>query len=177
MWLIKIGILPRPKKVPGGEKPKKPQKPKKEKEKPAGEEPKPKKGGTVKLIRDLIPVVLDTLKRFKHKLTIDSLTIIYTADCDDPFDNVMKYGYAWEAIGAVLPLLERNFRVKKRDLEALISFEGTGDTVYADARLTLRVWEIIYIACGLLPALKILLDWKKQPAGGKDEKDGKAAGK
>ena len=136
------------------------------------EEKQPKKkGGTVELIMKLIPSVLDTLGRFRRKLTIENLTLIYTVGAEDPYDGAMKYGRAWTGIGAAMPLLENCFRIKNRDVEALISYEDERDSIYLDARLSLRVWEIIYIACGRLPAVKVFLD-RDKPEGGKDKKNG-----
>ena len=34
-----------------------------------------------------------------------------------------------------------------------MSFDGEGDSVYAELELSLAVWEIIYIAAALLPLL------------------------
>ena len=174
IWLLRIKILPREKKLPGEEKTKK-EKKKREKKprKPENEDKKPpeKKGGSVGSLMKLIPPILDTLGRLRRKLTINNLTLIYTVGADDPYDGAMKYGRAWTGIGAATPLLENTFRIKNRDIEALISYEDERDSIFLDARLTLRVWEIIYIACGMLPAVQILLD-RKNPADGKDRKNG-----
>ncbi|MBO7738834.1 MAG: DUF2953 domain-containing protein, partial [Oscillospiraceae bacterium] len=73
LWLrigcIRKILYPRPPKPEGEKKPKK-EKPKKEKTKKQPEENEPKKGGTLQLIMQLIPVGIEALGRFKRGLII-----------------------------------------------------------------------------------------------------------
>ena len=50
-----------------------------------------------------------------------------------------------------------------------VSGRKKGDRIYIRAKLTLMIWEIIYVVCGLIPAVKAYLRWN---AGGKEEKNG-----
>jgi hypothetical protein len=51
-------------------------------------------------------------------------------------------------LGLILPLLENNFNIKKRDLRTAVSFELTEPYIYIQAKLSLLVWEFVYIAFG-----------------------------
>ncbi|MBQ2057885.1 MAG: hypothetical protein II490_04535 [Oscillospiraceae bacterium] len=143
---IKIGILP-----------------KKEK----GE--KKKKGGTAEFILKVLEAVFNTLNRFRKKLTVNYLKFYYTSASPDPYDAAMNYGKSSALAGVVLPLAEKAFRIKKSDIRTFVSFDGEGDRIYISAKLTLMIWEIIYVVCGLIPAVKAYLRWN---AGGKEEKNG-----
>ena len=171
---LKIKLFPKE------EKPKKPKEEKPKDEKPKEEKPKeekkpaPKRGGLAELLEGVLPAVFDTLDRFRRKLTVNYLTIHYDSAAEDPYDAAMHFGNVSAALGAVLPALERKLRIKKRDIRTAVSFDGGGDRIYIDTSITIRIWEIIYVVCGLLPALKAFLKWQ---AGGKENKNGEESHK
>jgi len=160
-----IGILP--KKAGGGKKPKKPRKKKKKKE-PEKEE---KKGGPVETIRRFLPPVTDTLGRLRRKLRVDSLTVRYLSASDDPFDAAVNYGRASAAMAALSPALDNFFNIRRRDIRADACMEGGGDKIFADIRLTIAVWEIVYVGCGMLPVLKKQKSAAQEPSGPAGEKE------
>ena len=145
---LRFTVIPKKPKKKGKEK--KPKKKKKKEEKP----PKEKKGGPIELLKKYVPPVIDTMGRLRRKLRIDMLTVHFTSAAEDPFDAAMNFGRISAAEGALIPLLENTFNIKRRDIGTSISFDGGGDKIYLEAKLTLALWEIIYIACGMLPALK-----------------------
>ncbi len=153
--LIRIKLLPRPEKASG--KPKKEKKPKKKKEKkkpkPKKEKPKEpaaKKPGTVKLLMKLLPVAGKALNRFRKKLTIDELTIWYLVASDDPYKTAMTFGYMNAGVDPVLMAIGKIFRIKKKSVRTSVSFETSEPLIYAKAKLTIRIWQILYIGFGLL---------------------------
>ncbi len=169
---IKIGILPKKEKGEKKKKEKKKKKKKKKEEKPDEEKPEPekkKKGGTAEFILKVLEAVFNTLKKKKKKLTVNYLKFYYTSASPDPYDAAMNYGKSSALAGVVLPLAEKAFRIKKSDIRTFVSFDGEGDRIYISAKLTLMIWEIIYVVCGLIPAVKAYLRWN---AGGKEEKNG-----
>ena len=169
---IKIGILPKKEKGEKKKKEKKKKKKKKKVEKPDEEKPEPekkKKGGTAEFILKVLEAVFNTLNRFRKKLTVNYLKFYYTSASPDPYDAAMNYGKSSALAGVVLPLAEKAFRIKKSDIRTFVSFDGEGDRIYISAKLTLMIWEIIYVVCGLIPAVKAYLRWN---AGGKEEKNG-----
>ncbi len=120
----------------------------------------------------MIEAVFNTLNRLRKKLTINYLTFYYTSASPDPYDAAMNYGKGSAIIGSLVPIAEKAFRIKKSDLRTFVSFDGEGDKIYTEAKLTLMIWEIIYVVCGLIPAVKAYLNWN---AGGKEKKNGKAS--
>ncbi|MBQ6757413.1 MAG: hypothetical protein IJP43_10765 [Oscillospiraceae bacterium] len=172
---IKIGILPPKEKKPKPQEKPKEDKPKEEKteEKPEEEKPeeKPREksehdlGGTVELAMTALRAVGDTLTRLRRKLTVDYIRLQYTSNCDDPADAAINYGRAVAAINGLSPFVSKFLRIKKRDYTVLVGFDGGGDKVLLDAQITIRIWEIIYVALGLAPVIKAYLKWSKSGKG------------
>lgn len=153
-------------------KPKKAKKPEKSVEKAdAADEDKPKKPGIdiPELIKAGVPAMFDTLGRLRRKLTVNELTLWFSSGSPDPYDAAMNYGTVSAVLGALIPVLDNYFTIKKRDIRTAVSFEGEGNSILLDVRLTLRVWEIIYIVFGMWPAVKVLL---RKPDNRKVEEHG-----
>ena len=124
---------------------------KSEKKEPVGK----KKGGTVETMKSLLPDVLEALRRLRRKLRVDRLTLCYTAAGDDPMKVAVEYGAGQAFMGMIVPVLENNLNVKKRDLTVRADFESEKSSIYLDAKVTLAVWQAVYIACGfLIPLIK-----------------------
>lgn len=180
---IKLQILPKTKesaKKPKDEGKKKEPKKKKKKEKKketgdeGGEKEKKKFPITLELITSILSAVADLLGRFRRKLSIDKLTLHYTVASADPYSAAMTFGYASMAVNALVPVLDRTFKIKDRDIGAAVDFNSKENIIFADVQLTLAIWEIIYIALAVVPAIKaVLREYKK----GKVEKNGQASDK
>lgn len=130
---------------------KKKPKAKKEKEKKPSEE---KKGGPIEQFRRFAPPIIETLKRLYRRHRIDRLTVHFTSAAEDPFDAAMNFGKASAAEGILAPILNNTLNIKKCDIGTSISFDGGGNKIYLEVKFTLALWEIIYIACGMLPLLQ-----------------------
>jgi len=145
---------------------------KKAKEKPAKEKPAREKPGGLEPLLAILRAVKTALGRVRRKLLIKTLTIRYVAAGDDAFKTALSFGAANAAFGAVLPLLENNFKIRRRDFTALADFISTEQSIYAKAALSLAVWEAVYIALAMLPLL--IGGSKKKTTDGKDvRKNGK----
>lgn len=140
--------------IPGSDKPKKEKKqkkekskkPKKEKEPEKSEEAGEKKGGNLDKIKVALPTVLKAAGRFFRHLKIDELTVNAFITSDDPCDTALRYGYASAGLAYLVPIIKRNFKVKKWNVTVTPSFlENSGETVYIRAKATIALWEIIYI--------------------------------
>lgn len=105
-------------------------------------------------LKRYLPPAVETLKRFRIKLNIDSLTIHFLSGAEDPFDAAMNFGKISVLEGIILPFIDNNFNIKKRDVQTGISFDGGGNKIYLEAKMTLAVWQIVYIASAMLPLLK-----------------------
>jgi len=156
MW-VKAGFLRlRLKDKDKREKPKK-KKPKKKKEKKPG-----KKGpGSLSEFLDMLRAVKKALDRLRRKLLIKQLTLHYTSASDDPSKTALQFGAANAVFGVIIPVLERYFKIKRRDLRTAADFNGKENRIYAKIIISIAVWEVIYIVFALLPIITAML--KSEP--------------
>lgn len=130
-------------------KTKKEKKPKKKKPKETGqpqeepaEETKKKRGGTLKLLKKLLPVALEAAAAFKRKLRVDRLVLHLTWAADNPASAAMGYGAANAAVGTIYPLLDQAFEIQKSDVGIDVDFQRTQPEIYLKAALTLTVGQL-----------------------------------
>ena len=151
---IRIPILPAKKKDPDEEIKKKEKKKvqkaqKNKKDKPASskkKEEKPKeKGGPITDFLPLVKTALDLLNSFRNKLRIKQLELKLIMAGDDPCDLAVNYGKANAAMGNLLPLLERCFVIKKRDVEVECDFEASQTLIIARADVTITLGWVLGI--------------------------------
>ena len=166
---VRIPILPK-KKAHEKEKPKKEEKPK-QKKAPAkkAEAPKPQeeKGGPVTDFLPLVQTALDLLNAFRKKLRINHLYLKLIMASDDPCDLAVNYGKANAAMGNLLPLLERCFVIKKRDIEIECDFESAKTVIIARADLTITLGRLLGILIWYgVKALKQFLSIQNKRKGG-----------
>jgi len=146
---------------------------KKEKKKDA----KPKKSLNIgfKEVKEIIPHFLKMLGRIKKCLLINHLTLYFTVGGEDAAKIAKTYGVVNAAVGELLPILDNNFRIKKRDIQFFTDFINQKQTIYANATFSLAVWEGFYIVFALFPILGIVL--RRRPAKRADGKEDKINGK
>jgi len=140
---VKIRVYPRP------EKPqkKKKEKRKKEKKAPADEaEADEKKGGKVSNLKEWISIISNALSNVKKRLRVKRLIIYYTVAAEDAASAAMMYGGANAVVGALLPVIENNFNVKRRDIRIGVDFEEKEPKIYVEGVVSIAIWEVIYIA-------------------------------
>jgi hypothetical protein len=111
------------------------------------------KAGRLASLKQHLPSINQALSKLKRRLVITQLTIYYMAAGTDPAATAMSFGGVSAGYGILLPLLENNFNVKKRDLRATVNFNAAEPYIYVKARLSLAVWEAINIGFGLVKNL------------------------
>jgi hypothetical protein len=139
--------------------------PKKGKEKP--KEEKKEKGGSILDFLPLVQVGLDLLNDFRWKLRLNRLELKLIMAADDPADLGINYGRAWAAVGNLVPMLERSFVIKKKDIEVECDFTTSETLVIARLDITITLGRIIALVVvngirGLREFLKIM---KKRKGG------------
>lgn len=141
---VRILLYPRPKKKSIDKKAVK-STGKSEKRPDTVQKPKEKRGGSIAMFRELIGLVLEGQAEVRNKLRIRELTLHLTVGGknDDPAKSAMLYGSAWAAIGSLMPLLERAFRIEQRDVQAFVDFLSEETTVYAKATAVISVGAIL----------------------------------
>ena len=165
---LRIPVFPTKKK----EKKEKPQK-KEPKAKPVKtnakkqEVPKKKKGGSLHDFLPVVDVVLDFVLAFGRKLRVNNLELKLILAGGDPCDLAVNYGRGWAALGNLLPLLEKAFEIKKRDLEVECDFLAEQTVILARLDLTITIGRIfsLLIVRGI-PVLRELLKLMKIIKGG-----------
>ena len=166
---VRIPILPK-KKAQEKEKPKKEEKPKKRQsvaKKTEAPKPQEEKGGPVTDFLPLVQTALDLLNAFRKKLRINHLYLKLIMASDDPCDLAVNYGKANAAMGNLLPLLERCFVIKKRDIEIECDFESAKTVIIARADLTITLGRLLGILIWYgVKALKQFLSIQNKRKGG-----------
>ena len=176
--LIKIKILPQnPKKKnkPKKEKPKKEKPPKEEKkdkgkETPKGDESKEKKGGKITDFLPLVDIAIRLLGSFRRKLRVNRLEVNYVMAGGDPCDLAVNYGKAWTAVGNLMPLLERAFVIKKRNIQVQCDFASDETRIHARLDITITIGRLVgmlvkYGVLALIEFLKIQYKRKNNKGG------------
>lgn len=150
---IRLRLLP----AKGKKKKKKEKKPK---EKPAPNEPEPvknateapKKGGNLKDLMEYVPIGLDLLNAIRRRLLMRKLVLLVNLAGNDPCDLALLYGKANAGVAGALPLLERCFRIRHRDVQVFCDFTADSTEVYA---------ELEIVACpARLLAVLLRYGWK-----------------
>jgi hypothetical protein len=121
------------------------------------EKPKREKiPGSERGFKTYLNVGLTLLGRLRRKLTIHSLQIFYMAAGDDAYDTAMTFGRVSAGLGALTPILENNFKIKKRDFRTSVSFTERETKIYVNASLSLLLCEIFYILAAALPLISLI---------------------
>lgn len=147
---VRIPILPAKKKDPEEEQKtkqkKRTQKKKSNTSTPKKKAEKPKeKGGPITDFLPLVKTALDLLNSFRKKLRVNQLELKLILAGDDPCDLAVNYGKANAAMGNLLPLLERCFAIKKRNVEVECDFEASQTLIIARADITITLGWILGI--------------------------------
>ena len=115
------------------------------------------------LLRQLLPVALRAAGSLRRKISVDLLEAHILLAGGDPASVAVAYGSANAVIGMVLPLLEQNFHIRRRDIRTAVDFEKPHSEIRARAALSLTVGQ--GTAFGLRfgwQALGVLLRWRRQ---------------
>ena len=125
---------------PKKKKPNKKEKPPVQKEAPKEQE---KKGGSFLDFFPLLQNVTDFLGDFRRKLRVKQLELYLCMAGDDPCDLAINYGKAWAAVGNIMPILERLFVIKKRNVQVSCDFTATETTIYLRADVTITLGRLL----------------------------------
>lgn len=140
---------------------------------PKKKEEKKKQGGSILDFLPLVRLAFDFLGGFRRKLRLNRLELKITLAGDDPCDLALNYGRAWEALGNLMPKLEKWFVIKKRDLDVQCDFTASETVIYARLDITITLGRIIslvvvYAVRALIEFLKIK-KLRKQNEGGAEK--------
>ena len=126
-----------------------------------------KKGGKLSDFLPLVRVALDLMNDFRRKLRVNNLRLKLILAGDDPCDVAIAYGRAWEAVGNLMPLLERVFVIGKRDVEVECDFEATQPRVIFHMDITVTIGRMLSLAAVYgIRVLKEFIKIQKKRKGG-----------
>lgn len=111
-------------------------------EKPT-EEPAPKKGGSLELIKRMLPLACEAAGELKRKIRIDRLYLYLTVASSDAAGTAMAYGYANMTLGMLWPLIEQNFEVKDPRVQTGVDFTAKSPSVYLSAAFSARLGQMV----------------------------------
>ncbi len=125
-------------------------------------------GGPITDFLPLVRTALDLLNAFRRKLRVNLLELKLIMAADDPCDLAVNYSRAWTAVGNLMPLLERCFVIKKRDVQVECDFESDKTLILARLDLTITLGRLLGILIWYgLRALKQLISIQNKRKGGK----------
>ena len=113
---FRLRLLPKP----PDQKPKKKKPPKPKKEKPKKKSAPP----DIRTILALAKLGLQALDRFRQRLRVQLLRLVFVSGASDPYDTALAFGYVNAALGALTPLAERALRIDERDIQTGVGFSG-----------------------------------------------------
>ncbi len=122
-------------------------------------------GEKIDLLMDLLPLAGEMAGRLRRKILIRKLILQLNWGAQDPADAAIGYGRAHAVMGAVLPVLEANFRVKERDTQIHLDYELEKPNVYLQAQLSISLMQLLSL--GTFAARKALGIYMKQRQAGK----------
>ena len=134
---LRLRLLPKP---PDAKPKKKPPKPKKEKPKKKSASP------DIRTILALAKLGLQVLNRFRQRLRVQLLRLVFVSGASDPYDTALAFGYVNAALGALTPLAERALRIDERDIQTGVDFQAERPCIDARIVCTIRIGQIVIIA-------------------------------
>ena len=127
---------------PPDAKPKKKKPPKPKKEKPKKKSAPP----DIRTILALAKLGLQALDRFRQRLRVQLLRLVFVSGASDPYDTALAFGYVNAALGALTPLAERALRIDERDIQTGVDFQAERPRIDARIVCTIRIGQIVIIA-------------------------------
>ena len=94
--------------------------------------------------------LLELVGRVLRMPLLDPLVLKVTFGGEDPASGALNYGRAWALIGALMPFLERNFTIGKREIDVQLDRDAKEMSIYAKAALTARIGQCVRLAVSAL---------------------------
>lgn len=145
---------------PSNKKDKKPTKEKTAQQDTKKSSSKQEKGGSFSDFFPLLDAVLDFLGDLLcRKMRVKKLQAKVIMAGDDPCDLAVNYARAWAALGNLVPVLERFFIIKKRDLQVECDFTAEKTLIDAYLELTITLGRLLHL--GLRYGIRVLREYLK----------------
>lgn len=133
---IHMGILP-------AKKSKTPKQKKKEAKPPRKKRPV---GGIIKTLVELLPAVLETVRKLFQRLRADKLELLLTISCPDPADTAIRYGQANALLASLWHPLTQALDVQDGYAHVDLDYDSGASSVYLYLSLYLKLWQLLTLA-------------------------------
>ena len=124
----------------------------------------------------MLKLAVNTLSRFRRKLTVNRFVLHVIVGSSDPYDAVMTYGTINYAVATVGSAAGHAFNVKKSDVQTGVDFSSESFTVEAGVTITINLARILAVAAvagvGFLKIKRKADKAAKAAAQERKEKDG-----
>lgn len=130
--------------------------------------PKEKQGGSLLDFLPFVRLALNLMGDFLFRLlTFNNLYVRLVLAGEDKGNLAIQYGRTWAALGNLLPLLDKRFRIKKRDIQVGCDFEAPETRIVVNADITVALGGVVALAVRYgVRALIEFLKFKKKRKGG-----------
>lgn len=131
-------------------------------------EPKSRKGTNVLDFLPFVKLALELGGDFLFRLlTFDRIVVRVVMASGDKGALAVNYGKTWAALGNLLPLLDRRFRIKKRDIQVGCDFEASQSRILARADIRVALGGLLalvvhYGVRGLIEFIKFKRKQKRR---------------
>lgn len=107
-------------------------------------------GGLVKTLVQLLPDVLETVKKLFHHLRSDKLELQLTVSSPDPADTAIAYGQANALLASLWHPLTQVLDVEDGHAHVDMDYEAGRSSVYLYVSVYLRLWQLLTLAVVLV---------------------------
>lgn len=106
-------------------------------------EPKSKAGGSLELIKKLLPLACQAAGELKRRIRIERLYLDLTVAAQDAAGAAMAYGYANMALGMLWPMIEQSFEVRDPRLHTGVDFTIQSPVIYISAAFSAQIGQLV----------------------------------
>ena len=104
-----------------------------------------KSGGSSTEFIPIVKLILEILRDLRKQLQVDLLELKITLAQDDPSDLAINYARTWQALGNLIPQLERYCNIKKRDINVSCDFTAQQMQIFAQLQVSITVGRAIIL--------------------------------
>ena len=108
-----------------------------------------------------MPVFRTMLGDVHRRLLVRRLVLWVKLGCEDPCDLAVRYSRAWAAVGGAMPLLERAFRLRRKDIRIFCDFLAETTELYWNLELVACPARLLWVLLRQGPALLRIYEQQK----------------
>ena len=135
---------------------------KKTDEKPKKKTKEAKTPGKLSDLNSIVKPVFEALGKLVRSFCVRKLILHVKIATADAFSTAMLYGGVAAIIGFLFPFVDKNIKIKKKQINVLADFEGRETSVYLKADISILIIQCLYVLLVLLPILSVKDNSKKE---------------